>query len=122
MADDNNPVFQIQRIYLKDLSLEIPHAPQIFLEQTQPTVEVALDTGADTLADAGGAAGDHHMFAGVEFSRPGHSLDPFAAPPEARRLPAPLRCHPCESRGPACAGSEVSSRVKPGMTPQCSVM
>ena len=51
MADDNNPVFQIQRIYLKDLSLEIPHAPQIFLEQTQPTVEVALDTGADTLAE-----------------------------------------------------------------------
>ena len=44
MADDPTPVFQIQRIYLKDLSLEIPHAPQIFLEQTQPTVEVALDT------------------------------------------------------------------------------
>lgn len=51
MAEDNTPVFQIQRIYLKDLSLEIPHAPQIFLEQTQPTVEVALDTGSETLAD-----------------------------------------------------------------------
>ncbi len=51
MADDPTPVFQIQRIYLKDLSLEIPHAPQIFLEQTQPTVEVALDTANEALAD-----------------------------------------------------------------------
>ena len=31
MADDNTPVVQIQRMYLKDLSLEIPHEPQIFL-------------------------------------------------------------------------------------------
>jgi preprotein translocase subunit SecB len=51
MADDPTPVFQIQRIYLKDLSLEIPHAPHIFLEQTQPTVEVSLDTANDALAD-----------------------------------------------------------------------
>ncbi len=51
MADDQTPVFQIQRIYLKDLSLEIPHAPQIFLEQTQPTVEVSLDTANEGLAD-----------------------------------------------------------------------
>ena len=34
MAEENsNPVFQIQRMYLKDLSLEIPHAPHIFLER-----------------------------------------------------------------------------------------
>ena len=51
MAEENNPVFQIQRMYLKDLSLEIPHAPHIFLEQTAPTVEVAIDTGHETLAD-----------------------------------------------------------------------
>ena len=37
-ADANAPVFQIQRMYLKDMSLEIPHAPQIFLEQGQPQV------------------------------------------------------------------------------------
>ena len=37
MADDNNaPVFQIQRMYLKDLSLEQPNAPAILLEQAQP--------------------------------------------------------------------------------------
>lgn len=45
------PVFAIQRMYLKDLSLEIPNAPQIFLEQTQPTVEVQLDVEAQQLAD-----------------------------------------------------------------------
>ena len=50
MADDT-PVFQIQRMYLKDLSLEIPHAPQIFLEQGQPTVEVSIDSEAAQLAE-----------------------------------------------------------------------
>ena len=52
MAEENsNPVFQIQRMYLKDLSLEIPHAPHIFLEQAQPTVEVAIDNSHEQLAD-----------------------------------------------------------------------
>jgi preprotein translocase subunit SecB len=51
MADDVSPVFQIQRMYLKDLSLEIPHAPQIFLEQSQPTVEVSIDSEAAQLAE-----------------------------------------------------------------------
>nr|MCU0950448.1 protein-export chaperone SecB [Burkholderiaceae bacterium] len=32
-AAGNAPVFQLQRIYLKDASLELPHAPKIFLEQ-----------------------------------------------------------------------------------------
>lgn len=52
MAEENTPVFQIQRMYLKDMSLEIPHAPQIFLEQTQPTVEVAIDTANEKLAES----------------------------------------------------------------------
>ncbi|MDO4905439.1 MAG: protein-export chaperone SecB [Lautropia sp.] len=51
MAEENNPVFQIQRMYLKDMSLEIPHAPNIFLEQTPPTVEVSIDTAQENLAD-----------------------------------------------------------------------
>ena len=39
MADDtptNAPMFQIQRMYLKDLSLEQPNSPQILLDQGQP--------------------------------------------------------------------------------------
>lgn len=51
MADDNNPVFQIQRIYLKDLSLEQPNSPQILLEQGQPQVDINLALGAEPIAD-----------------------------------------------------------------------
>ena len=52
MADDNNaPVFQIQRMYLKDLSLEQPNSPQILLEQQQPQVEINLGMGAEAIAD-----------------------------------------------------------------------
>jgi preprotein translocase subunit SecB len=52
MADENlQPVFQIQRVYLKDLSLEQPNSPAIFLEQEQPTMEVAVDVGAQALAE-----------------------------------------------------------------------
>ena len=39
---DQSPVFQIQRIYLKDLSLEQPNSPQVLLEQTQPQVDIQL--------------------------------------------------------------------------------
>ncbi|MNR80726.1 Protein-export protein SecB [compost metagenome] len=52
MADENlQPLFQIQRVYLKDLSLEQPNSPAIFLEQEQPTIEVAVDVGAQPLAE-----------------------------------------------------------------------
>jgi preprotein translocase subunit SecB len=43
--------FQIEKIYIKDLSLEIPHAPQVFLEQAQPQIEVRIDTGSAQFAD-----------------------------------------------------------------------
>ena len=52
MADEIlTPVFQIQRIYLKDLSLEQPNSPQILLEQTQPQVDINLALGAEPVAD-----------------------------------------------------------------------
>ena len=52
MADDNtNPVFQIQRIYLKDLSLEQPNSPQILLEQQQPQVEINLAVAPAPISD-----------------------------------------------------------------------
>ena len=40
----NQPVFNIEKIYVKDLSLEIPHAPQIFLERESPQIDVQLST------------------------------------------------------------------------------
>jgi preprotein translocase subunit SecB len=52
MANDNpTPVFQIQRIYLKDMSLEQPNSPQILLEQAQPQVDINLALGAAPVAD-----------------------------------------------------------------------
>ena len=52
MADtDTSPVFQIQRIYLKDMSLEQPNSPQILLEQAQPQVDINLGISAEPVAD-----------------------------------------------------------------------
>jgi len=48
---DQTPVFQLQRMYLKDLSLEQPNSPQILLEQQQPQVDIQLGMGAEPIAD-----------------------------------------------------------------------
>lgn len=40
------PVLTIEKIYLKDASIEIPNAPQIFLEQTAPQIDVQMNTRA----------------------------------------------------------------------------
>jgi preprotein translocase subunit SecB len=45
------PSFSIQRIYLKDLSLELPNAPQILLEQGQPQVDVQLNLNAEMVQE-----------------------------------------------------------------------
>lgn len=37
------PVFQLQRVYLKDASLEMPNAPRIFLEAEAPSVDIQLE-------------------------------------------------------------------------------
>ena len=46
------PVFQIQRVYLKEASLEQPNSPAILLEQQQPTVDIQL--GVESLPVAEG--------------------------------------------------------------------
>ncbi|HVQ02546.1 MAG TPA: protein-export chaperone SecB [Burkholderiaceae bacterium] len=48
---DTNPVFQIQRVYLKDLSLEQPNSPQILLEQQQPQVDINLALSAEGVSE-----------------------------------------------------------------------
>jgi preprotein translocase subunit SecB len=45
---NNQPVFNIEKIYVRDISLEIPHAPQIFLERENPQIDVQLHTQADS--------------------------------------------------------------------------
>jgi preprotein translocase subunit SecB len=52
MADAQaDPVFQIQRIYLKDVSLEQPNSPAILLDQSQPQVDIQLAVGSEQVAD-----------------------------------------------------------------------
>jgi preprotein translocase subunit SecB len=48
---DAQPVFQIQRMYLKDLSLEQPNSPQILVEQTQPQVDIQLGVSAEPVSE-----------------------------------------------------------------------
>ncbi len=50
-AQAPTPVFNIQRMYLKDLSLEQPHAPQILLEQQQPAVDINLGVSAEGVSE-----------------------------------------------------------------------
>jgi preprotein translocase subunit SecB len=42
MADTPEAVFQIQRVYLKEASLEQPNSPGILLEQASPSVDIQL--------------------------------------------------------------------------------
>jgi preprotein translocase subunit SecB len=51
MAETQDPVFQIQRVYLKEASLEQPNSPAILLEQEQPTVDIQLGVNASPVAD-----------------------------------------------------------------------
>ncbi|MDR4485528.1 MAG: protein-export chaperone SecB [Nitrospirales bacterium] len=44
MNEEPKPVFTIEKIYVKDLSLEVPHAPGIFREGGAPQVHVELKT------------------------------------------------------------------------------
>ncbi|MCF8147844.1 MAG: protein-export chaperone SecB [Sulfuritalea sp.] len=48
---DQEPVFQIQRVYLKEASLEQPNSPAILLEQEQPSVDIQLGVEANPVAE-----------------------------------------------------------------------
>ena len=47
--DANTPGFAIEKLYVKDASLEIPNAPQIFTDRTPPQVSVELGNTAQKL-------------------------------------------------------------------------
>lgn len=53
MSEQQQAAFGIQKIYLKDMSLEIPNAPQIFLEQESPQIDVNLHNEARPLGQQG---------------------------------------------------------------------
>ena len=51
IAADATPVFQIQRVYLKEASLEQPNSPAILREQQQPSVDIQLGVEATPVTD-----------------------------------------------------------------------
>lgn len=48
---DQQPIFTIEKIYVRDASLEVPNSPQVFLEPAQPQLEVQLATHSARAAD-----------------------------------------------------------------------
>ncbi|MDT3668756.1 MAG: protein-export chaperone SecB [Aromatoleum sp.] len=50
-AQAEQPVFSIEKLYVKDLSLEVPHAPRIFLDRENPQVNVQLRTEGSKIDD-----------------------------------------------------------------------
>jgi preprotein translocase subunit SecB len=51
MEQNEQPVFGIEKLYVKDLSLEVPNAPQIYLEREAPQVEIQLGTSGSGVGD-----------------------------------------------------------------------
>ena len=51
MEQNEAPVFGIEKLYVKDLSVEVPHAPEIYLEQAAPQVEIQLNTQGRNVAE-----------------------------------------------------------------------
>ena len=49
VAQDAQPGFGIEKLYVKDASIEVPNAPQIFTERTAPQVNVELGNAAQKL-------------------------------------------------------------------------
>ena len=49
---ENEQQFQLQKIYLKDISFETPNSPEVFTESWEPDVNVELHTAAKALAAA----------------------------------------------------------------------
>jgi preprotein translocase subunit SecB len=48
-AQDAQPGFGIEKLYVKDASIEVPNAPQIFTDRTAPQVNVELGNAAQKL-------------------------------------------------------------------------
>ncbi len=52
MGEQNNqPVFTIEKLYVKDLSLEVPGAPQIYRQREAPQVDVSMNNAGKRIDD-----------------------------------------------------------------------
>ena len=50
-AQQAQPTFSIEKLFVKDISLEIPNAPQVFLEREAPTVDIQLHHNSTQVED-----------------------------------------------------------------------
>ena len=50
-GQNTQPGFAIEKLYVKDASIEVPNAPQIFTNRTAPQVNVELGNSATRLED-----------------------------------------------------------------------
>lgn len=48
---EEQPVFSIEKIYVKDLSVEVPNAPQVFLHRETPSIEVQIQSKGESIGD-----------------------------------------------------------------------
>lgn len=97
MSTELQPVFNIEKTYVRDLSLEVPNAPHIFMESEAPEVSIQLQTQAAPVGEgvfecvvgvtATATIGDKTMFL-VEVKQagifrienvPSQDLDPILA-------------------------------------------
>ena len=50
MSENNDkPVFSIEKLYVKDLSLEVPGAPGVFTQKGAPQIEITMNNTAQSL-------------------------------------------------------------------------
>jgi preprotein translocase subunit SecB len=52
MSDASQPTFSIEKVYVKDVSLEVPGGPQAFMRQEQPQLEVQITQQSQRVNDA----------------------------------------------------------------------
>lgn len=51
MSEQQQPIFSIEKLYVQDISLEVPGAPQIFLEREAPEIEIQLQSASAKIED-----------------------------------------------------------------------
>jgi preprotein translocase subunit SecB len=51
VEEKSQPLFNLDKIYVKDISLEIPHAPKIFLSRDNPQIDIQLHTQAGSIEE-----------------------------------------------------------------------
>ncbi|MFI4955304.1 MAG: protein-export chaperone SecB [Gammaproteobacteria bacterium] len=49
--ENNKPEFSIQRIYIKDLSLESPASPQVFRQEWKPDINLQINVDSSSLEE-----------------------------------------------------------------------